>query len=77
MSAGTHAASDGPVRCSRLCSMLVGGCESWDDAKAEETFNGLSFSGKERLVLPVERVKIAETRRRIQKAFAMLREGRV
>jgi Bacteriocin-protection, YdeI or OmpD-Associated/Domain of unknown function (DUF1905) len=45
------------------------------DAKARRAFDGLSFSNKQRLVLPVEQAKTPETReRRIAKAVATLRE---
>lgn len=44
---------------------------------AERFFKGLSFSRKQRFVLSVEGARTAETRqRRIEKAVAMLGEGR-
>jgi uncharacterized protein YdeI (YjbR/CyaY-like superfamily) len=47
------------------------------DVKAKRFFDGLSYSRKQRLVLPIEEAKTAETRqRRIDKAVGMLREGR-
>lgn len=48
------------------------------DAGARRRFDGLSYSKKQRFVLPVEQAKTAETRqRRIAKAIEALREGRV
>ena len=48
------------------------------DAGARRRFDGLSYSKKQRFVLPVEQAKTAETRqRRIAKAVEALREGRV
>lgn len=47
------------------------------DDKARLTFQGLSYSQKRWYVLAIEGAKTAETRqRRIDKAIAMLREGR-
>jgi uncharacterized protein YdeI (YjbR/CyaY-like superfamily) len=40
-------------------------------------FDGLSYSNKRRMVLPVEQAKTAETRqRRIASTVSMLKEGR-
>jgi hypothetical protein len=48
-----------------------------DDARALSVFEALSYSRKQRLTLPVEHARTAETReRRIDKAIADLREGR-
>ena len=47
------------------------------DVVAKRYFEGLSYSQKQRHVLPIEQAKKAETRqRRIDKALSMLREGR-
>ena len=47
------------------------------DADARRSFDGLSYSKKQRFVLPIEGAKTAETRRRrIAKALDELREGR-
>ena len=47
------------------------------DAKAKKFFDGLSYSKKLRLVIPIEDAKAAETRqRRIEKTVEMLSEGR-
>jgi hypothetical protein len=47
------------------------------DAEARRFFEGLSYSNKQRYVLPIEQAKAAETRRRrIAKAVSELREGR-
>lgn len=47
------------------------------DADAKRFFEGLSYSQKQWFVLPIEGAKKPETReRRIDKAVAMLREGR-
>ena len=47
------------------------------DADARRVFDGLSYSRKQRFVLPIEQAKTAETRqRRIAKAVEALREGR-
>ena len=47
------------------------------DVEAKRYFEGLSYSQKQRHVLPIEQAKTAETRqRRIDKALSMLREGR-
>ena len=47
------------------------------DVDARRHFDGLSYSKKQRFVLPIEEAKTAETRqRRIAKALSMLREGR-
>lgn len=47
------------------------------DAAARRFFDGLSYSQKQRHVLPIADAKTAETRqRRIDKAISMLREGR-
>jgi hypothetical protein len=48
------------------------------DVAARRFFDGLSYSNKRRVVLPIEDAKTAETRqKRIAKAVSMLREGRV
>ena len=48
------------------------------DADARRFFDGLSYSNKRRLVLPIEGAKTAETRqRRIAKAVGDLHEGRI
>ncbi|MGI8562974.1 MAG: YdeI/OmpD-associated family protein [Candidatus Dormibacter sp.] len=48
------------------------------DAGARAFFEGLSYSNKQRFVLPIEGAKTAETRqRRIAKAAGALREGRI
>jgi uncharacterized protein YdeI (YjbR/CyaY-like superfamily) len=48
------------------------------DAKAKKTFDALSYSKKEWLVLPLEEAKTPETRdRRLDKAIALLRAGDV
>lgn len=47
------------------------------DVEAKRYFEGLSYSQKQRHVLPIEQAKAAETRqRRIGKALSNLREGR-
>jgi len=47
------------------------------DMDAKRFFDGLSYSQKQRYVLPIEQAKTTETRqRRIAKALSMLREGR-
>ena len=47
------------------------------DAKAKRVFEGLSYSKKQRLVLPVANGKTPETRQRnIDKAMTALREGK-
>jgi hypothetical protein len=47
------------------------------DLYAKRRFDGLSYSQKQRHVLPIEQAKTAETRqRRVDKALGMLREGR-
>lgn len=47
------------------------------NAKAKKFFDGLSYSNKRRLVIPIEDTKSAETReRRIAKTVEMLSEGR-
>jgi uncharacterized protein YdeI (YjbR/CyaY-like superfamily) len=47
------------------------------DVEAKRYFEGLSYSQKQRHVLPIEQAKTAETRqRRIGKALSNLREGR-
>ena len=47
------------------------------DADARRLFDELSYSKKQRIALPVEQARTAETRqRRIDKAISMLREGR-
>ena len=68
------------------------GCPSWhqartpadleaalaDDAQARSFFEGLSYSNKRRVVLPIGDAKTEETRqRRIAKSGAKLREGEV
>ena len=46
------------------------------NATARRTFDGLSNSRQQRLVLPIEDAKTAETReRRVEKAMSMLRDG--
>lgn len=48
------------------------------EPEARRFFNGLSYSNKRRIVLPIEDAKTDETRqRRIAKAVSNLREGRV
>ena len=47
------------------------------DKDAKAVFEGLSYSRKQRLTLPIEDAKTAETRqRRVDKALEMLRDGR-
>jgi uncharacterized protein YdeI (YjbR/CyaY-like superfamily) len=47
------------------------------DAEAKRVFDDLSFSKKQRFVLPIEDAKTAETRqRRIERTVFALREGR-
>jgi hypothetical protein len=47
------------------------------DKGAKQTFEALSFSRKQRLVLPIGDAKTPETRlRRVDKAVAMLRDGK-
>ena len=47
------------------------------DVDAKQFFDVLSYSQKQRYVLPIEQAKTTETRqRRIAKALSMLREGR-
>jgi hypothetical protein len=47
------------------------------EVDAKRYFEGLSYSQKQRHVLPIEQATTAETRqRRIDKALSMLREGR-
>lgn len=47
------------------------------EVDAKRYFEGLSYSQKQRHVLPIEQAKTAETRqRRIDKALSMLREDR-
>jgi len=47
------------------------------DAKAKRFFEGLSYSNKRRLVIPIDDAKSAETRaRRISRTVEALREGR-
>lgn len=47
------------------------------DAQAKRFFEGLSYSNKQRYVLPIEDAKTPETRqRRIDKAIGSLREGK-
>ncbi len=47
------------------------------DARAKRNFEALSYSNKQRYVLPIEDAKTVETReRRIAKAISTLREGR-
>jgi hypothetical protein len=46
--------------------------------EAKRFFNGLSYSNKRRIVIPIEEAKTADTRqRRIEKALNMLIEGRI
>jgi hypothetical protein len=48
------------------------------DAAARRAFDGLSYSNKRRIVMPIEDAKAPETRqRRIDKAVGALREGRI
>ncbi len=48
------------------------------DAAAKRFFEGLSFSNKQRIVIPIEAAKTTETReRRVAKAVSSLREGRI
>ena len=48
------------------------------DPDAKRFFEGLSYSNKRRVVLPIEDAKTDETRqRRIAKAVSMLHEGRI
>ncbi|HEX2357176.1 MAG TPA: YdeI/OmpD-associated family protein [Micromonosporaceae bacterium] len=47
------------------------------DAEARRVFDGLSYSRKQRLVLPIEAAKTAETRqRRVARAIETLRAGK-
>ena len=47
-------------------------------ADARRVFDGLSYSNKRRIVMPIEDAKTPETRqRRIDKAVEALREGRL
>ena len=47
------------------------------DAEAKKVFDALSYSKKQRFVLPIDEAKTDETRaRRIAKAVESLREGR-
>ena len=48
------------------------------DTQAQQSFDGLSYSNKRRHVLSIEDAKTAETRqRRIEKAVAMFRDGKI
>jgi uncharacterized protein YdeI (YjbR/CyaY-like superfamily) len=48
------------------------------DAEARKFFDGLSYSNKCRITIPIEQAKAADTRqRRIEKAVAMLHENRI
>jgi hypothetical protein len=48
------------------------------DADARRFFDGLSYSNKRRIVMPIEGAKAPETRqRRVDKAVDALREGRI
>ena len=48
------------------------------DADARRFFDGLSYSNKRRIVMPIDEAKTPETRqRRIDKAIGQLREGRI
>ena len=48
------------------------------DMEVRRHFDSLSYSKKQRLVLPIEEAKKAETRqRRMDKAVSELREGRI
>ncbi|MEF3310559.1 YdeI/OmpD-associated family protein [Paenibacillus sp. GYB004] len=48
------------------------------DPGAKSFFDGLSYSNKRRLILPIEGAKTVETRqRRIEKTLSLLREGRI
>ncbi|MGZ3640054.1 MAG: DUF1905 domain-containing protein [Ktedonobacterales bacterium] len=48
------------------------------DADAKRFFEGLSYSNKRRIVLPIEEAKTPETRqRRIAKAISTLHEGKM
>jgi uncharacterized protein YdeI (YjbR/CyaY-like superfamily) len=46
------------------------------DLDARRAFDALSYSGRQRLVLPVEQAKTAETRRHVARAVEELRAGR-
>ncbi len=49
-----------------------------DAPDAKQFFEGLSYSEKRRLVIPIEEAKAPETRtRRIAKTISMLREGKI
>jgi uncharacterized protein YdeI (YjbR/CyaY-like superfamily) len=48
------------------------------DAKAGRFFDGLSYSNKRRILIPIDAAKTDETRqRRIVKAVGMLSQGRI
>jgi Bacteriocin-protection, YdeI or OmpD-Associated/Domain of unknown function (DUF1905) len=48
------------------------------DAGARRAFDGLSYSNKRRIVIPIEDARTPETRqRRIDKSVVALREGRI
>ena len=48
------------------------------DTQAQQSFDGVSYSNKRRHVLSIEDAKTAETRqRRIEKAVAMFRDGKI
>ena len=48
------------------------------EADARRFFDGLSYSNKRRIVIPIEEAKTPETRqRRIDKTVSRLREGRI
>jgi hypothetical protein len=48
------------------------------DARARAFFDSLSYSNKQRFVLPIEEAKTSETRqRRIAKTVSALRDGRI
>ena len=59
--------------------MSPGLAEALDrDMEVRRHFDSLSYSKKQRLVLPIEEAKKAETRqRRLDKAVSELREGRI
>jgi len=48
------------------------------DARSKSFFDGLSYSNKRRLVIPIEDAKAADTReRRLAKTVDQLSEGRI
>ena len=49
-----------------------------DDAEARRFFDGLSYSNKRRIVIPIEDAKTPETRqRRVEKAVSRLHDGQI